>query len=132
MAMATREEHPITSLVTSVVAEINHLLHTEIRMARAEVREKVGQLSTGGALIGAGAVLVLPGLVILCLAIVRWLVVAGLPEEWGLLLVAVVVLAVGIGLAIAGINALKASSLVPERTIDQVRRDFTVAKEQVQ
>ena len=28
-----------------------------------------------------------------------------------------------------GINALKASSLVPERTIDQVRADFSIAKE---
>ena len=130
--MSTRDtEHPVTSLLTTVVGEITHLLQTELRLARAEVREKITQLSNGGMMIGAGAVLILPGLVILLLAVVRWLVIAGLPEEWGLTLVAVLVLAIGAGLAIAGINALKASSLVPERTIDQVRADFSIAKEQV-
>ena len=69
---------------------------------------------------------------ILLFAISRWLVVAGMTEEWALLLVAAVVLVIGAGLAIAGVNAIKSSSLVPERTIDQVRADFSIAKEQVQ
>jgi hypothetical protein len=131
--MANKDtDHPVTSLFTSVINEITHLLQTEFRLARAEVSEKVGQLSNGGMMIGAGAVLILPGLVVLLFAIARWLAIAGIPEEWGLLLVAVVVLAVGAGLAVAGINALKASSLVPDRTIDQVRADFSIAKEQAQ
>ena len=132
--MATRDhdQSSITGLITSVVNEVTHLLQTEFRLARAEVNEKLGQLSTGGMLLGAGAVLLLPGLVVLCFAISRWLVVAGMTEEWALLLVAAVVLVIGAGLAIAGVNAIKSSSLVPERTIDQVRADFSIAKEQVQ
>jgi len=131
--MATRDtDHPVTSLIASVINEITHLLQTEFRLARAEVKEKVAQFSSGGAMIGAGAVLLLPGLVIFCFAIVRWLVIAGMAEEWALLLVAAIVLIAGAGLLIAGVNAIKASSLVPERTIDQVRADFSIAKEQVQ
>jgi len=131
--MANKDtDHPVTALFTSVINEITHLLQTEFRLARAEVNEKVGQLSNGAVMIGAGAVLILPGLVVLFFAIARWLAIAGMPEEWGLLLVAAVVLVVGAALAFAGINALKASSLVPERTIDQVRADFSIAKEQVQ
>jgi uncharacterized membrane protein YqjE len=131
--MASRDnDHSITGLFTSVVNEVAHLLQTEFRLARTEVSEKLGQLSNGGMLIGAGAVLLLPGLVILLFAVSRWLVVAGMTEEWALLLVAAVVLVIGAGLAIAGVNAIRSSSLVPERTIDQVRADFTVAKEQVQ
>ena len=116
--MAKDSDHPVTSLFAAVVNEVAHLLQTEFRLARAEVKEKIAQLSNGGMLIGAGAVLILPGLVVLCFAISRWLVIAGLPEEWALLLVAAAALVAGIGLAIAGSNAVKASSLVPERTID--------------
>jgi uncharacterized membrane protein YqjE len=131
--MANREtEHPVTSLVTSVINEVTHLLQTEFRLARAEVNEKIGQLTNGGMLLGAGAVILLPGLTLLGFAIVHWLVVAGISMEWAFTIVAVVVLAIGAGLLFAGINALKASSLVPERTIDQVRADFSIAKEQVQ
>jgi hypothetical protein len=131
--MATRDaDHPVTSLITSVINEITHLLQTEFRLARAEVKEKIAQLSNGAIMIAAGAVLILPGLVVLAFAISRWLAIAGMPEEWALLLVAAVILVIGIGLAVAGINALKSSSLVPERTIDQVRADLSIAKEQVQ
>jgi uncharacterized membrane protein YqjE len=130
--MATRDtEHSVASLFTAVVNEVSHLLQTEFRMARAEVKEKAGQLSSGAMLIGAGAVLILPGLVVLAFAIARWLEIAGMPEEWALLLVGAVVLVIGIGFAIAGINAIRASRLVPERTIDQLRADFSIAKEQV-
>jgi len=131
--MANREtEHPVTSLVTSVINEITHLLQTEFRLARAEVGEKIAQLTNGGILLGAGAVILLPGLTLLGFAIVHWLVVAGVSMEWAFTIVALVVLAIGAGLLFAGINALKASSLVPERTIDQVRADFSIAKEQAQ
>jgi uncharacterized membrane protein YqjE len=128
--MATRDQdHPVTSLITSVINEITHLMQTEFRLARAEVSEKVAQLSNGGILLGVGAVILLPGLTLLGFAIVHWLIVAGLAQEWAFTAVAVVVLLIGGGLVMAGINALRASSLMPERTIDQVRADFSIAKE---
>jgi uncharacterized membrane protein YqjE len=131
--MATREtHHPVTSLLTAVVSEVAYLLQTELRLARTEIKEKISQLSNGAALLGIAAALVIPGLVILFMAIGRWLVVAGMSEEWALTVVGIVVLLVGGGMAMAGINALKASSLVPEKTLEQVRADFTIAKEQVQ
>jgi len=131
--MATRDtDHPVTALIASVINEVTHLMQTEFRLARTEVSEKIGQLSNGGMLLGIGAVVALPGLVVLFLAVVRWLVIAGMAEEWALTLVALVALVAGAGLVMAGINAIKGSSLVPERTIDQVRADFSVAKEQVQ
>jgi len=131
--MATKEQvhHPVTSVLTAVVSEVAYLLQTELRLARAEISEKLGQYINGGVLLGAAVALVLPGLVVLLLGIARWLAIAGLPEEWGLLLIGVVVIAIGAGLASAGINALKVSP-VPERTLEQVRADFSVAKEQVQ
>ena len=89
--------------------------------------EKVSRFANSGALIGAGAVVMLPAV----FAIVRWLEVAGLPDQWGLLIVGVVVAALGTLLLMKGINNLKGSALVPQRTIEQVRADFSVAREQV-
>jgi len=130
--MATKEQvhHPVTSVLTAVVSEVAYLLQTELRLARAEIAEKLGQYINGAVFLGAAVALVLPGVVLVLLAVARWLAIAGLPEEWGLLLVGLVVVAIGAGLAFAGINALKVSP-VPERTLEQVRADFSVAKEQV-
>jgi hypothetical protein len=130
--MAIRDSsRPVTSVMTAVVSEVAYLLQTELRLARTEIKEKLARLSNGGTFLGAAAALLISGLVILFLAAARWLAIAGVPEEWGLLLIAVVVLAAGAGLAMAGINALKSASLVPERTLEQVRADFSIAKEQV-
>ena len=122
---------PLTSLFTDTVAELTHLFQTEIRLVRTEINEKLSKAANSGVLIGAGAIVMLPAVFILLLAIVRWLAVAGLPEQWGLTLVGIVVAAVGVGLLMKGINNLKGSALVPQRTIRQVRADVEVAKEQV-
>ena len=122
---------PLTSLFTDTVAELTDLFQTEIRLVRAEINEKLGRLGNSATMIAAGAIVMLPAVFILMLAIVRWLAVAGLPEQWGLLLVGLAVAGLGAGLLMKGINSLKGSALVPERTIRQVRADVEVAKEQV-
>jgi hypothetical protein len=129
--MASQSTRPLGSLFTDAIVELTHLFQTELRLVRAEVNDKVSRIANSGALIGAGAVIMLPAIFILLLAVVRWLAVAGLPEEWGLLLVGIVVALVGAGLLMKGINNLKASALVPERTIEQVRADVSLAKEHV-
>jgi hypothetical protein len=129
--MAHESTRPLTSLFADTVAELTNLFQTEIRLVRAEMNEKLSKVANSGVLIGAGAVVMLPAVFILLLAIVRWLAVAGLPEHWGLTLVGLVVAALGVVLLMKGINNLKGSALVPRRTIEQVRADISVAKEQV-
>ena len=130
--MATKDSsRPLASVMTQVVSDLAFLLQTEIRLARAEIGEKLSSAANGGMLIGIGAVLLLPGIFVLLLAIVRWLAVAGLPEQWGLLLVGAVTVGIGVALALIGANSFKGSALVPDRTIEQLRADYTVAKEHV-
>jgi hypothetical protein len=130
--MATREtSRPITSLMTQVVSDLAYLLQTEIRLAKAEIGEKFAQVARGGAYIGVGGILALTGLFLLLLSVVRWLDYAGLPERWGLLLVGGSVLGVGAVLALMGSKNFTGSALTPDRTIEQVRADFNVAKEHV-
>jgi hypothetical protein len=72
----------------------------------------------------------LAGLIILLLAIVQWLAVAGLPYEWGLLIVGGVVLIVGIVLLMRGSRTVTGQALVPQRTIEQLKADLSIVKEQ--
>ena len=130
--MAARDStRPLTSLFTDVVSEVTSLFQTEMRLVRAEVNEKINRMANSGALIGAGAIMLLAAVFVLLLAIVRWLAIAGLPEEWGLLLVGAAVAAIGTALLMKGVNNLKGSALVPRRSIQQVRADLSVAREQV-
>jgi len=48
-----------------------------------------------------------------------------------LLLVGAVIVGIGVTLALIGANSFKGSALVPDRTIEQLRADYTVAKEHV-
>src|SRR4051794_24114040 len=130
--MSTRNSsRPLASVLTEVVSEVAYLIQTEIRLARAEVSEKIARAADGGKLIGAGAVLLLASLFLLLTAIVRFLVLAGIPDHWGFLIVGVIVAIAGVVLLMKGSNDLKGSALVPKRTIDQVRADISVVKEQV-
>lgn len=130
--MAIKESNrPLTSLLTDVVSELAYLVQTEIRLAKTEISEKISRAGSGGAMIGAGAILALAGFIVLLFALVRWLAVAGLPEEWGFLLVGGAVLAIGAILAMKGINDLKGSALMPKKTVKQMRADYSVIKEQV-
>jgi hypothetical protein len=128
--MAIRDSaRPLASTVTEVVSEIAHLLQIEVRLARAEIGEKLASAANGGMLVGVAAVLSLAGLIVLLLAAVKWLDIAGLPQEWGLLLVGGIAVIIGIALALVGANRFRARALTPDRTISQLRADISVAKE---
>jgi uncharacterized membrane protein YqjE len=130
--MTTQDErHSVVDSMTRVLEEIVHLFQTEIRLVRAEFNEKVGQLANGGVFIGAAVVLMLGGFVLFLLAIVQFLVVAGLPEEWSLLLVGLLAAAGGGLLLSRGIQTIKTTNLVPDRSIDQIRADVATVKEHI-
>src|SRR2546423_11333170 len=99
--MATKDSsRPLASVMTQVVSDLAFLLQTEIRLARAEIGEKLSTAANGGMFLGIAAVLLLAGLFVLLLDVVRGLEVAGLPGPWGLLIVGG--RTVGIGLGVPG------------------------------
>jgi len=126
------DKRSIVNLFADVIGDAVHLFQTEIRLIRAEINEKIGRLANGGTLVAAGAVAALAAVFLLLQAIVRWLAVAGLPDEWGYLLVGIVVAAAAAGLLMSGINRIKSTNLMPDRTLDQLKADFVTVKEHVQ
>jgi len=55
----------------------------------------------------------------------------GLKSYWSALIVGGVVLIIGLILLLAGTSRLKLKNMMPNRTVHQLRRDASVAKEQV-
>ena len=131
--MSARDDARSTiGLVTDALSQIALLFQTEIRLVRAELSEKLSQVLGHAAMVGAGLVFVLAALIFLLQSVVSWLEVAGLPDEWGYLLVGLVVGGVGAALLTKGINALKETSVVPDRAVNQVRADLATVKEHIQ
>jgi hypothetical protein len=121
----------LTAQLVDLVSEIANLFQAELRVARAELSEKLSCAARGSSSIAIGAALAIGALIILLLAVVRWLAVAGIPEQWGLLIVGVVVAGAAVALMKQGADSMKGTALVPMRSIEQVRADVAVVKEHV-
>jgi hypothetical protein len=121
----------ITQTFGDVLADSLHLIQTELRLARAEASEKfgtaVGLVATGG----AGAVCLLLGSLLLLLGLVRWLAIAGLPEEWGFLVVGSIAAAAGVVLVLRARQQASADALLPNRTVRDLRADVDMVKEEL-
>lgn len=131
MAYYEGERRNIINLITDVIDQMAGLFQTEIRLVRAEINQKVSRIANGGVLIGIGSIAGAAALFLLLQAIVTWLAVAGLPEQWGYLIVGLVIAAIAAFCLIAGINNIRRTNLSPDRTIEQIRADFVTLKEHV-
>lgn len=121
----------IPDILRDLGSQLTTLARKEGQLARAEVSEKIGQIAGALAMLVGGAVLLIPALVILLGAAVTALVNAGIQPHWAALIVGGGALLIGAILMMAGLSRLKADKLVPNRTIEQLQRDATVAKQQI-
>ena len=63
--MGVQEHRSVPELFTDLISQVTALFRTETRLARAEINEKIAQAGSGVGMIAAGAVLLIPALVIL-------------------------------------------------------------------
>lgn len=129
--MLPDNQRSAADLFGTVVTELSTLFRKEVQLARAEVGEKAGEAAGALASIAMGGVLLLAALIILLQALVAFLIYAGIPVAWAQVIVFAVVAVIGYSMLRAGMNRLKASNLVPNRTAEQLSRDAAVVKEQV-
>ena len=112
--MTTRETtRPLVTLMTHFASDLAYLVQTEFRLARAEMGEKLSAASNAGVYLALGGVVALGGFIALLLDIAQWIAAAGLSYEWSLLIVAVVALAIGAALAMAGVTELEGQRSCP-------------------
>jgi hypothetical protein len=131
IAMNSSSNRSIPELFSDAVGQLAKLIGNEFELARAELSDKASQAGRAAAMIGAGAVILIPALVILLFAISSALIRAGLSDPIAYLITgvgAVVVSAILIGV---GLSRLSGDALKPAVTIEQVQRDKLAAKEMV-
>jgi hypothetical protein len=124
-------QRSILDITSDLLAQFPILVRKEGQLARAELSEKISQVGMGLALIGVGAVLLIPALVVLLIAAVNALQEAGFEPAIAALIVGGSALLIGVILLFIGINRMKVEKLVPSRTIHQLQEDALVAKQQV-
>jgi acyl-coenzyme A thioesterase PaaI-like protein len=129
--MMHTDDRSLKDLLVDLSNSITTLFRKEIQLARAETSEKVTQIGVALGSIAGGAILALAALIVLLQALVIGIAEAGVPAGWASLIVGVIVAVIAYVLIHKGTSDLKGTHLAPSRTVDSLKRDAQVAKEQV-
>jgi uncharacterized membrane protein YgdD (TMEM256/DUF423 family) len=122
----------LVGLFSDLWRETQTLVHQEAQLAKAEISQKVSQVTTGAGEIAAGGVVLFAGFLVLLFAAVGalQLLIASEHAIWlAPLIVGVIVMIVGYIVLSRGRKQLQAENLAPERTIESLQRNATLAKE---
>jgi Putative Actinobacterial Holin-X, holin superfamily III len=130
--MMQAEDRSLKELLSDLTTSVTTLVRKEIQLARAETSEKITQSMVAIGAIAAGGILALSALIVLLQALVIAIAELGVPPALASLIVGLVVAVIAYVLIHKGTNDLKATNLAPDRTIDSLRRDAHVIKEQAQ
>jgi UDP-N-acetylmuramyl pentapeptide phosphotransferase/UDP-N-acetylglucosamine-1-phosphate transferase len=125
-----REERSFGELLGQLSEDVSMLMREEVRLAKAEMSQKVNRATADVVKLGAGALVALAGGLALVAAVVLGLVALGLAPWVSALIVAVVL--GGSGYVLLG-NALKDLRRVdptPHRTVGTLKDDLQWVKEQ--
>jgi xanthine/uracil permease len=122
----------LIGLFSDLWRETQTLVHQEAQLAKAEISQKVSQVTTGAGEIAAGGVVLFAGFIVLLFAAVGalQLLIQSEHSVWlAPLIVGVIVMIVGYVLLSRGRKQMQAESLAPQRTIESLQRDARPAKE---
>lgn len=129
--MKLQSERSIPDLVSEAFAELGKLVANEFDLAKAEISEKVSVAGRAAALIGAGAVLLIPALVVLLFSCAAALIRSGFSDPVAYLITGGIAAIISVGLVLFGASRLSAGALTPKVTIQQVQRDKAAAQEMI-
>jgi hypothetical protein len=132
IAMNSPGSRSIPELFSDAVGQLAKLIGNEFELARTELSEKVSQAGRAAGMIGAGAVILIPALVLLLFAFSAALIRSGLSEPVAYLIVGMGAALLSAMLIAVGLSRLTGGALKPKVTLDQIQRDKVAAKEMVQ
>ncbi len=127
--MPTEQTTGTTNLVSNIIAHVTTLVRKEMELARAELGENLNGAATAVGVIVAGVVFTLVGLNVIAAALVAALTAVGIHPFWSAVIVGGVALIAALIMIKGGMSKLKASSLAPTRTTENVRRDVSAIRE---
>lgn len=125
----TPEPADAPALLADFVQQITRLFQNEIALAKKEVSQKMSRAAFGIGLIALAAFLVFSALDVLSAALVAALAEMGLPVSVASLIVAATTIIIAFVLFRRGMARLNPDNLAPSKSIQNVRRDIKVIKE---
>ena len=120
----------VGEVLQDIVANIQEIVRSEFRLAKAEISEETAKAARSGIPLGIGILLSLYALGFILLAAVHALSIV--IDAWlASLIVGVAVLLISTALVSVGRKRLKQVKVVPEKTVDTVKENVQWAKNQI-
>ncbi len=129
--MSSTSNRSIPDLVSDAFGQLAKLVGNEFDLARAELSDKAGQIGRAAAIIGAGAIILMPALVLLLFAVAAALIRGGFSEPVSYLITGAGAALVSGALIATGLSRLSGDALKPTVTLNQVQQDKIAVKEMV-
>jgi uncharacterized membrane protein YqjE len=127
--MSTKSDiRTISHLFGDAMSQFAKLFQNEVDLAKAELGEKVQKIGSAAGLIAAGAVLVIPAIVMALFALSAALIAGGWSQPVSYLISAVIAAALAGILFAVGMNRLDARHLAPRETLRQLEKDKETVK----
>ena len=121
----------MSALLGDALSQFAKLFQNEVELAKAELGEKVQQVGGAMSFLAAGAILVMPALVMALFALSAALIAAGWSHPISYLASAVIAAVLAGVLFAVGIKRLDARHLAPRETMRQLEKDKETVKEMV-
>jgi uncharacterized integral membrane protein len=118
----------ISHLVGDALSQFSKLFQNEVDLAKAELGEKVQQIGGAVGIIAAGAVLVIPAIVMALFALAAALIAGGWSQPVSYLISAIIAAVLAGILFAVGLNRLDARHLAPRETLRQLEKDKDTVK----
>ena len=118
----------VRDLLGSVVTDLQDLVRGEVRLARAELNQKLDTLIMAAIWLVGGAFVAFAGLVVVLEGGATALAMV-MPAWAAYLIVGVVIVIVGALIARSGLAMLSLKTLSPDRTAANLKKDARVVKE---
>lgn len=121
--MSQAKEKPLADLARDVIENVQEMVRSEVRLAKAEIREETARAAAAGRIAGAGALLGLYALGFLLVAAMRGLQYS--MADWMAALTVGVVTAIG-GVIFWSIGRRKFQTVktMPEKTIESIKENL--------
>jgi hypothetical protein len=129
--MTSQSNRSIPDLLSDAFGQLAKLVGNEFDLARAELSDKATHVGRALAIIGTGAVIMMPALALLLFAMAAALIRGGFSEPVAYLITGAGAAVVSAALIAAGLSRLSGDALKPAVTLDQIQRDKMAMKEMV-
>lgn len=122
--------HGLGELLGNVATDIGDLVRGEVRLARAELDQKLDRVIMAAIWLIGGALVAFAGLVVILQGVAAALALV-LPTWAASLIVGILIVVVGAFFARSGLTMLSLKTLTPDRMASSLQKDVDLVKEHV-